>query len=388
MRRTHRHASFVAVSTVAALTACNLILGIDDKDLGPGRDDAGADAPAHPVDAPTQDTGTTDTGASTACTGAATDPEPCTVVVPPLDGGGNTYPTFQITSDLNVLGGDGGGEIVTGLVHPSYGPSDAAPDAVTETISGLTWIAAPTTTGGTTTEPAAVTRCKAIGNDWRPPTRVELATAQYREELTIDGGPPPPCIQPVFRPETQFGTWTSTFRTETTAYSMTETDKLGCAFVVSSSNAPADARCVKAAPKPATFAIYNKRTPAQVHAVETGLDWERVGVIVTKYNDAVDHCAALAQQGWRLPIAQELYGILDPTKTDGFDDRLFKAPSTGGPPTAIVSQTVLRIVGNERQYETMQLVDDVSASVGATNGVTPSSAPKALLVRCVRTHVP
>ena len=93
-----------------------------------------------------------------------------------------------------------------------------------------------------------------------------------------------------------------------------------CGFLAKSSvtNASAGTRCVKGSPKPATFVV--SQSADKVYAVETGLDWERKGLVVRTFAEAKRHCDG---RGARLPVIQELYGIVDTRTVALFDSRLF-----------------------------------------------------------------
>jgi hypothetical protein len=95
-------------------------------------------------------------------------------------------------------------------------------------------------------------------------------------------------------------------------------EETSCGFLGLARTTAYKVRCVKGDSRPANFIV--SKLADTVYAVETGLDWERTGLIVQKYSEAKAHCDA---RGARLPIIQEVYGIIDTRTTKLFDDRLF-----------------------------------------------------------------
>lgn len=361
-----RRARFVG-SAFAALvfsTACNAILGIGDLSApdpmvaADGSSESASDAPF--IDSPLEEAG--DAGC-----------DPCAVVEP--QAGASIYPTWLITSDLPIQ------NVNVSVVNPrtpSY--EDAGAGTVREETSGLTWQTAYAAGGAAVDYTGAVSACAALGAGWRVPTRIEIATTQYRDgALTADSGTRTSCVPPVFATATDY-VWTST--TVAGAEAGVEVyfhDERGCGFLGSATSATFNVRCVKGDTKPATFNVSVKED--LVHAVDTHLDWERTGTIVQTYAEAKAHCDS---KGWRVPIIQELYGILDTRTPTLTDTRLFVPAGTV--PRAIVSQTVSTVAADGTPSR--GVVSMLEGSRGHEDEMQLDDGIRDILVRCVRQHVP
>lgn len=386
MLRGRSRALVIGGGLVAALSACNLLLGIDDlPEETKGPSDGGGDS-TQPGDGTTSDVA--DARTTPPCTGGATDPDPCSVEILPADGGGNVYPTFKVVSDLTINVGDpddGGG--IESQNNRNLVPDDAGPGRIYETVTKLAWTTALAADAGLVDLDGARQACAALPGGWRVPTRVEAATLQYRPFVpTLDGGAPTQCVTNDFSPPAQYGIWTSTTTPSgAAAYGMLES---ACGFVRAEQEQPVlGVRCVRAVSSAATFEVRRTASPPFVWAKDTALDWERGAKIVSLYSEALAHCSSLGPT-WRLPIAQELYGILDTSGKGGvfFDARLFVAPA--GTPTAILSQTVLAAYpddagAEELQYETVSVR---AQDPGEQNGILARTPKPDTLVRCVRKH--
>jgi len=103
-------------------------------------------------------------------------------------------------------------------------------------------------------------------------------------------------------------------------------------------------------------------------------------VVVRRYSEAKAHCDG---RGARLPIIQEVYGIIDTRTTQLFDGRLFSAPM--GAARAILSQTVSSYdrPTSTPYYHAVALLDGPWA---AEDQAPPDDGAADLLVRCVNTH--
>ena len=380
MRLKFRRAGLFLVG-VSGLAACNLVLGLSDLTDRPP-----ADASTDLVSV--QDSSTPDTSRPDAVAPAEAgdaglpicgdgSADPCRVTVDQT--GGTVYPTWPITSDLPISAINAA--IVPPLL-PTY--SNVTQGETTELNSGLTWKTVRSQNGDNVRWDIAEQACRAAGPGFRLPTRVEAATTQYRPFVPAADGGPTRCVPPPFA----FNgvaelIWTSTqvpftgAGDSTLRYIHYETI---CGFLTSSASTSVNAgiRCVKGDSRPANFVVSTRADT--VYAVETGLDWERTGVVVRRYSEAKAHCDG---RGARLPIIQEVYGIIDTRTTKLFDGRLFSAPT--GAARAILSQTVSSYDGptSTPYYHAVALLD---GPWGAEDQAPPDDLAVDLLVRCVNTH--
>ena len=145
-------------------------------------------------------------------------------------------------------------------------------------------------------------------------------------------------------------------------------------------------RCVKGDTRPATFVISKLKNTTR--AVETGLVWERTGIIVQTFAEAKVHCDSL---GGRIPVIQELYGIIDTRTTALFHPTMFVRPVTGAaaPPRGILSQTIHRVdpddAGPRSAYAVVAMVN---GPWGAEDTTYVDDKQRDLLLRCVSVFVP
>lgn len=349
-----------AMFLVVGGTACNAILGIHDLSA-PDPVDGGDGS----VNNETGADGTTDGSNEGGCSDCVLEPQE----------GGAIYPTWKITSDnLFIVN-------ATGAVPPTPPEYvDAGPGALLETHSGLTWSTAVLfgEAGAGVTLAEAASECKRLGPDWRVPTRIELATTQFREELDASSGDRTRCIPSSFE-LLQYPSWTATSVPGKDGGEYYIEDERVCAFGANPPDSPfVGVRCVKGPTKPANFKILRDRDT--VHALETNLEWERVGLIVSSFADAKKHCDS---KGMRVPIIQELYSILDTRALVLTDTRLFPAPAAQV--QGFLSQTVYLYEDGGAHY----------AAVGVTEGtrgwedtLPPTGPAEKQLVRCVREYVP
>lgn len=349
-----------AILALGSATACNAILGIHDLSTPDLPDGAVAEGSVG-TDAPV----TNETGADAGC-------DVCRVEEPQTKG--SIYPTWKITSDLLIL------NVATGGVNPRLPVySSAGTGAVTEATSGLTWQTAYANGGADLTFAEATAACTALGAGWRVPTRVELATTQYRQELVADGGVASreTCIPPVFDKTAYRYAWTSTTVPGTDGGQLYYTDETVCAYLAATPVEKCGVRCVKGDTKTARFDVYNGRNT--VHALDTNLEWERDGVLVKTFAEAKKHCD---DKGMRLPIIQELYGILDTRTLTLTDPRLFAALPAQA--IALVSQTVYEITPEGPYYAAIATVE---GSRGHEDNIEPNATGQSL-ARCVREFSP
>lgn len=344
---------------VVGATACNAILGIHDLS---------APDPADGGDGSVSETGTDGNGGGDAseagCDGCVMDPQ----------AGGSIYPTWRVTSDLLILNATGG----IPPTNPKY--EDAGAGALVETHSGLTWSTAVLLGegGAGVTLAEAASECKRLGSDWRVPTRIELATTQFREELDASQSARTRCIPPAFDLPPYPYTWTATPVPGKDGGEYYIEDEAACAFGANPPESLFAVRCVKGPTRPAHFEILRERDT--VHALETNLEWERVGILVSSFADAKKHCDAI---GMRVPIIQELYGILDTRALQLTDTRLFPAP----PPQVqgFLSQTVYGYEDGGAHYAAVGVAEGTR---GWEDTLSPTGAPEKQLVRCVREFLP
>lgn len=382
MRAKARLFPFAAL-TATSLIACNLVLGLgslEERAVGLGDASARDGSPqddGSPPEASTTDASRPD-GAEAGIPACVVDGgvDPCGVTVDQT--GASIYPTWPITSDLQISG-----QNVTMFqpLSPSY--FDASPGAVTEGSSGLTWQTTLSLGGGNVSYDNAVKACSALGQGWRLPSRIEVATTQYRSFVPNADAGPTTCIPNVFMKGSTDLVWTSTSVPFAAGGDMNlhyEHYEAECGFPVAGNifTAPAGVRCVKGTVKPATFVV--SKSADTVYAVDTGLDWERQGIVVRRYADAKQHCD---ERGMRIPIIQELYGIIDTRTTALFDPRMFVAPA--GVPRAILSQTIISFDRSAKipYYEAIALVD---GPWGVEDQAPPDDSQADILVRCVRRH--
>jgi hypothetical protein len=374
----------LTASTLVLVSACNSILGITDL-ADPGVSDGGGGGPA---DAPGGGEAATDGRVPDATPDAPMVPcglpgesDPCTLVDPQTDGG--VFPTWPITSDLNIE--DLSGSIATPM-KPAYVPADGG--GLMEVHSHLIWQTSYAAAGAGLDLPSALAACIALGTGWRLPTRIELATTQYRSHpLTVDSGPTTSCAPPQFDQSQLYDVWTSTAVPSAVPdpdENYFIADEKGCGFAAFPKATVAfKARCVKADVQPATFTVTKSGAlvpdGGSVRAEDTKLEWERTGVVVQTVAAARAHCNQL---GWRLPVIQEAYGIIDTRTTALFDPKLFAATPAGA--RILLSQTVLSLDpadGGTPSYEAIGLVSPPIATEDSTG---PEEQFADLLVRCVR----
>ncbi len=362
-------------------SACNALLGITDL-VDPGAPDAAtaADAPTSTDNfVPPSDMDAAVTPDAMPTCGTAGDPDPCVVTVAQAAGDA-IYPTWPITSDEQVKG-----QNVTVLppVHPTYVAAGAG--AVTETHTQLTWKTAYAAGGAGVSFDAGAEACAAFGNGWRIPTRIELATTQFREAiLDGDGGANRLiCIPPQFDTSQHNTVWTSTAVPVAIGDPVNRVyggAEAACGFQAADKAANRFVRCVNGATKPATFVV--SKSKDTVHAVDTGLVWERTGIIVQTYDQAKKHCDGL---GARIPVIQELYGIIDTRTTSLFHEQLFVKPQDGGSPRAIVSQTI-HSVNPSIDAGYVAAVATINAPWGDEDQAAADEGQPDILLRCVSTY--
>jgi hypothetical protein len=299
--------------------------------------------------------------------------DPCVMVQPQLDGG-SVFPTWTVTSDLPIQDTN---QAVIQPTRPAY--ADAGAGSVIESFSQLTWQTAHSAGNAAVDFAAASSACQALGPGWRVPTRIELATTQYRSALTTASAGPTTCVPIPFEVNQAARLWTSTQvpGASNTGSNYAPTEAPGCGFFGSARTALANVRCVKGDTKPATFLVSKKSDT--VLAVDTQLEWERTGLIVKGYASAKAHCDTL---GWRVPVIQELYGIVDTRTTSLFLPGMFVQPP-GTAPRAILSQSVAFYGGAAPYYWAVALID---APFGAEDSASADDGVANLLVRCVRKH--
>jgi hypothetical protein len=370
-----------AALALVTASACNALLGITDlPDPGPADADAtdgptGKDTFVPPADnyVPPQP----ESDAMAPCSASA-DPDPCMVVEP--QSGGAIFPTWPITSDEPF---NAQGIVILMPVGPSY--ADAGAGAVTESHTHLTWQTAYAAGGAYFDFAGATAACQALGPGWRVPTRIEIATTQYRDgEITGDGGANRTvCTPPVFDQSQHDSVWTSTPVPEALGdppdrvYGAAEAY---CGFQAAVKSLVRPVRCVKGDTRPATFVV--SKSKQTVHAVDTGLVWERTGVMIQTYAEAKAHCDSV---GARIPIIQELYGIIDTRTTALFHPTMFVRPAGSRAPHSILSQTIFSVIPPAHYYET---VYTLSAPWGDENQAADDSGQPNILLRCVSTFVP
>ena len=365
--------SMTALGLVVVATACNAILGITALD-DPGNSDSGVADSAMADDSFVASDAASD--AMKPCTTGA-HPDPCVIVEPQTDG--SIFPTWSITYDENESQG-------TGIVPPNP-PSyvDAGLGAVTETHTNLTWQTAYRDAGTENNAidfEGAVKACQALpGGGWRLPTRIELASTQYRFSETRTS-----CIPPVFDQNQVVAAWSSTSApvavgTPTSVY---VADENGCGFLVRDRSQNDWVRCVKGDTKPATFIVSDSK--GTVHAVDTGLVWERTGILVKDYQQAKDHCDTW---GGRIPGIQELYSIIDTRTVALFQADMFVPPVTdGGAAKDILSQTVFFRDPDGGAVLNYHTVSIQNSPWGAENAAAPVGEKTDKLLRCVKDFVP
>ena len=366
----------ILVLTGATVSACNAILGISDLSDPGSSDAAGLEATTEP-DALVPGDAKTD-GAIPPCSAAAT-PDPCVVVEPQTAGA--IFPSWPITSDLSIAESSGFSE----ATHPKY--TVDGPGSVLESHTKLSWKTAyrKGDAGDDTFDyKGATTACEAFGAGWRLPTRIELATTQYRA-APLTSGFNTSCVPPEFDQSFHVYAWTSTSVPAAVGDSeqVYVGDETNCGFVGASTKDSKEwVRCVKGATAPATFIVTKAKD--KVRAVETGLLWERTGVVVDSYAQAKAHCDVL---GARIPVIQELYGIIDTRTVALFNAKLFVAPVLdAGSAKAILSQTVYA-VDPDGGVPTYEVVSVRNSPWGADTGMGPTSSATEMLVRCVSAFV-
>lgn len=374
-----RRAVAVLVPIAIGVFACNAILGIEDL-VDPGLPDGGGsgDAANDGTTNPDSPVEPTDAGMTPCSASPASDP--CLVVVEQTEAdGGAIYPTWPITFDEPYLEG------MASLqpIRPEF--DAAAPDTVTERVSGLTWQKSYLDGGVNYSHPAAAAACAKLGAGWRLPSRVEKATIQAR----VGDLATRVCLPSVFNGPATIS-WTST------AAPIDPSDKprvfyhqdqaAGCAFgaidPTDALNANYAVRCVNGPTKNATFHVSKKDDT--VHAIETGLVWERTGVYVKTFAEAKAHCEN--ERAMHVPVVQEIYGIIDTRTPKMFDDRLFVLPPrTGGVTRGLFSQTIFNTVDNGDGgkvvfYSGVALANAPYAAEESTVDGTTAD----MLLRCVR----
>lgn len=353
----------VAFLVVVGGTACNAILGIHDLSA-PDVADAGDGAAA---ETGTDGSGQVDGSLDAACDGCVTDPQT----------GGSIYPTWRITSDLNILNATGS----VPATNPIY--EDAGPGALRETHSGLTWTTAALRgeAGAGLTLAEAKAECAGLGAGWRVPTRIELSTIQYRTELDASTFERTRCLSADFDLYAPYPyAWTTTTVPGSDGGDFYIADESRCAFGANPPDSLLYVHCVKGATSPARFEIIRERDT--VHALDTDLEWERVGKIVSSFTEAKAHCDGV---GMRLPVAQELYSIVDTRQLLLTDTRLFPQP----PPTSqgFLSQTIAGYdTADGGAYYTV--VATVEGSRGWEDTLPPGNTAEKVLIRCVRQFRP
>lgn len=350
--------------------ACNAILGIGDlvEPTSDARPDASSGDASEPPPLTEGGADAGDTGADATrdippCTENLTD-DPCVFTEP--QEAGAIFPTWVITSSLPIRAQN---VAVIQPVRPVY---EVDGGEVLEVRSGLRWRVLDA--GAPYADASA--GCEALGAGWHVPELIELVTTQHRETEPTDGYLTK-CTPNELSPSPFAFTWSATLVPGSTpAQRYTE---LETACGVSSSvepNALVGVRCVHGEHRPAHFIVSVSKN--SVHAVETGLEWERSGVIVQTYSEAKAHCDGL---GWRVPIIQELYSIIDRRTTKLFHPLLFPSPLDAGPsPRAILSQTIYTKSSGNPFYEMVALLD---GPWGVEDQMPEDDTQRDILVRCV-----
>jgi hypothetical protein len=391
VNRAHTRRIAAAAGVLATLTACNAILGITDLvDPGPL---PGADAAD--TDGPTAEGSTADAGADARDANLAPDvrgdadaspgdaglplcsaqpaADPCLVIE--AQDGGSSFPTWEITSDLTMQGQN---VAVVQPTKPVY--VDAGAGAVTEIHSKLTWQSRYQTSADGVTYDGAVQACASIGPGWRVPTYLELSTVQHRA-APPSSGYLTDCTPPVFGSDSYVATWSSSSVPQLVPEQKYVHNEGPCGYTSNPVTAQVPVRCVKGDPKPATFVVSKSRNV--VLSLDTRLEWERTGTVVQSFAEAKAHCDQL---GWRLPVIQEVYGIIDLRTTNLFNGALFAPPTTpdAAAPRAILSQTVYAVLGGVTYY---QAVATNNAPWAFEDQVPPDDLQRDILLRCVH-YVP
>jgi hypothetical protein len=150
---------------------------------------------------------------------------------------------------------------------------------------------------------------------------------------------------------------------------------LSCAFIKNATTSPFTVRCVSGPTKPASFIV--SKANDTVTSLDTGLTWERTGVVVQTFAEAKAHCDKFGH----IPIIQEVYSIIDPRNVSQFDPDLFPITPTsdgGTPPRIIVSQTML-YAGS---HEAVNI--QPNGSNGDEDAMGDDDGEPDVLVRCVR----
>lgn len=359
--------SVVATGLLLMSAACNAILGIGDlsaPDLPDTRDGSTEGA------SPLTDGAQPDDARSDANDGAC---DPCTVIESQPDA--SIFPTWFITSDLTIK------NVNVSIAEPRRPVYlDAGAGSVRESTSGLTWRTA--YAAASVSYAGAVAACKALGGDWRVPTRIEIATTQYRSaELTADSGTRTSCVPPPFAPASPSNVWTSTTVPPAVdaGVALYVASDVSCAFLSTTPDQTSSVRCVKGLTKPATFAVSGSSNI--VHAVDTDLDWERTGTVIQKFAQAKAHCDSI---GWRLPVIQELYGIADTRVLTLTDKRVFVPPPAAA--RAMLSQTLLLVGPDGTPY--YAAISLVEGARGEEDAMSLDDLIPDIFLRCVRQHVP
>jgi hypothetical protein len=188
------------------------------------------------------------------------------------------------------------------------------------------------------------------------------------------------CVPPGFDSSQRY-MWTSTSVPGVTDQAYIA-DEGACSFTAGSKTGYKEGvRCVKGDTRPATFVV--KKAAGRVYALDTGLVWERQGIVVQTYAEAQAHCDGL---GMRIPIIQEVYGIIDTRTVAMFQSVLFVPPVLeAGSVSGALSQTIFAIDGAGQAYQAVSLRGDPLGQETATSAVSSS---RETLLRCVDRGVP
>jgi hypothetical protein len=350
----------IATVTVASFTACsskniNIAPQNEAPETGPGPGNDGGPNPQ-------QDAGTDTSPPQTGCTFEPHVPKAA-------DGGTLDYAGWPMPDSAGNFNA------------PSY-DDKSLPGVVIDKLTKLEWQKA---VGSARAWSEAEAYCSGLSlggkTGWRLPTRIELLSIVYWGSPLPDAGLPSPSLSPLFDPPAGQGYfWTST------PVAGTSDQRWSVVFtgvVPGPVQAPTDAttkfevRCVHgttAAPKLSLSKDCNI-----VRDENTGLEWQRAFTSVPYANNAPrNQCAALQlgapgdNGGWRLPTMQELYTIVDTSRTDpAVDTTLFP----GAQSSRFISDTLIGSPGMDPIAAALNLQD------GSQDAVSPTDT---LPVRCMR----
>jgi hypothetical protein len=123
--------------------------------------------------------------------------------------------------------------------------------------------------------------------------------------------------------------------------------------------------------------VYMTTTQGIVHDTVTGLDWQQnVDGAIRSWNDAVNHCASLPDNGggWRLPSRIELFSIVDYSTSPAINTTSFGALPDAD--TLLFWTASLKAGDNSNAWAV-----DFGSTVDL---VRPVPTTQQLFIRCVR----